>query len=273
MELPCRLNLIKRLSLLGAHVDVITPQFVMDFVSTTVVQHRKAIVANHNMHSLYLFKKNQEMRRFYTQAALIEIDSVPMIIWAKLMGHNVGRRHRCTYLDYREAFWERAEREGWRVYHVGGAPENTELSKTNILSRFPNLKLDVHTGYFDVTGADNDALIADIAQKAPGVLLVGMGMPRQELWILDNFERLPPCVILPVGAALDYEAGVMYTPPRWTGRFGIEWLVRFFHEPSRLFERYFLEPWVLIPQLLGDVRQRVFGKSKTEVVREVVLES
>ncbi len=233
-----------------------TPACVMEFVGRKVAAKERAIVANHNLHSLYLFQKRADMRAFYEKADLIEIDSTPMIAWAKLMGHPVSRDHRCTYLDFREDFWALAQTHNWRVYHVGGEAAHNDASKAAILGRFPKVHLDLHTGFFDMKGADNDALLADLKAKRPDVLLVGMGMPRQETWILANLERLPDCVILPVGAAFDYEAGVMYTPPRWTGQLGIEWLVRFFHEPQRLFERYFIEPWWLIPQALRDVWRR-----------------
>ncbi|HEY0053078.1 MAG TPA: WecB/TagA/CpsF family glycosyltransferase, partial [Caulobacteraceae bacterium] len=89
----------------------------------------------------------------------------------------------------------------------------------------------------------------------PDVLMVGMGMPRQELWILDHFEALPDCVILPVGAAFDYEAGVQAAAPRWMGRLGLEWLFRLAHDPKRLFVRYCVEPWTLVGPALGDLRR------------------
>lgn len=242
-----------RLSLLGAEVDLVTPAHVMDFVAGRVAAGRRAVVANHNLHSLYLFQRSAEMRVFYGMADLIEIDSMPMIAWGRLLGQPVSPAHRVTYLDFREDFWARAQSRQWRVYHIGGAPEHNDASRAAILKRFPGVHLDVHSGFFDVDGLENDAVLADIRAKNPDVLLVGMGMPRQELWILNNYERLPNCVMMPVGAALDYEAGAIHTPPRWTGRLGVEWLVRFFYEPKRLFERYFVEPWTLIPLALDDL--------------------
>ena len=250
MDTPCRL------SLLGADVDVVTPAQMLDFAAETIAAGKGAVVANHNLHSLYLYQRRPDMRAFYAQADLIEIDSTPMIAWGKLMGHPVSRDHRVTYLDYREIFWARAQAEGWKVYHVGGAPEHNAASQAAIQKRYPGVRVDVHSGFFDMNGADNDALVDDITASRPNILFVGMGMPRQEAWILANRHRLPPCVILPVGAAFDYEAGVQYTPPRWTGRLGIEWLVRFVADPKRLFERYFIEPWFLIPQALRDIMQR-----------------
>lgn len=249
MKTPCRLTL------LGAEVDAVTPTCVLDFVAERVAQGRGGIIANHNLHSLYLYKKHAEMREFYRLADVIEIDSVPMIAWGRALGYDLTRANRCTYLDFREDFWSRAREFGWRIYHVGGAAEHNDASREAVLKRHPGVHLNLHTGYFDMNGPANAALIADIRARRPQVLLVGMGMPRQETWILRNLEQLPPCVILPVGAALDYEAGVMYAPPRWTGQLGLEWLVRFVHEPTRLFSRYFIEPWSLIPEALDDVVQ------------------
>ncbi|MFT3996345.1 MAG: WecB/TagA/CpsF family glycosyltransferase [Asticcacaulis sp.] len=257
MKPTCRLLSVNRLALMGAEVDAVTPDMVMNFIAGT--RGRQTVIANHNLHSLYLYQKHADMRRFYAQADIVEIDSVPLIAWGRLMGFELSLENRCTYLDFREQFWECAVREGWRVYHIGGAPEHNELSKQAILQRYPEVQLEVRTGYFDMNGPENDALIADINACRPDVLLVGMGMPRQEMWILNNMDRLPACAILPVGAAFDYEAGVMYAPPRWAGKMGIEWLVRFLHEPRRLFSRYFIEPWSLMPLMVRDMRLKRRG--------------
>lgn len=104
--------------------------------------------------------------------------------------------------------------------------------------------------------AEAAAVTDAISAARPDVLLVGMGMPRQERWVARFRDRLPPCVILTVGAAFDYEAGVTPTPPRWSGRLGVEWLFRFAAEPRRLFFRYFIEPWSLIGPALADLAGR-----------------
>ena len=83
--------------------------------------------------------------------------------------------------------------------------------------------------------------------------MVGMGMPLQEIWALENRAALKRGVILTVGAAFDYEAGVQKAPPRWTGRLGVEWLARLIDQPRRLAFRYLVEPWSLIGPALGDI--------------------
>ncbi len=243
----------QRLRLLGAEVDLVTPSEVMARASAWVKAGRRAVVANHNSHSLYLLRQDPAMRAFYDRADLIEIDSVPMIAWGKLLGLPVSRAHRCTYLDWREAFWERAAAEGWRVFHLGCRPGIGEAARRTIRARHPQAVLGVRHGFFDMAGPENEAVLAEIEAFAPHVIFVGMGMPRQEAWIAANLERLPHAVIFPIGAAFDFEAGASKTPPRWTGRIGAEWLFRFLHEPGRLFTRYFVEPWSLIPAAVSDL--------------------
>jgi len=242
-----------RLRLLGAEVDRITPTEMLAFAARSVREGRQVIVANHNAHSLYLAPRNAAMRALYAKADLIEIDSVPMILWGKLLGHQVSRDHRCNYLDFRDAFWDTAVAEGWRVFHLGCKPGVGEAAREAIVERHPGVTLGLRHGYFDVSGAENEKVLAEIEAFKPDIILVGMSMPRQEAWIADNLSRLPNAVIYPIGAAFDYEAGMIATPPRWTGRLGIEWLYRLCCEPRRLFTRYVLEPWSLVPAMLGDL--------------------
>lgn len=242
-----------RIRLLGVEMDAVTRAQVMAFTAARVAEGRRGLVANHNLHSLALLGREPEMARFYALADLIEIDSMPLVAWGRLLGRKVGREHRNTYLDWREDFWRLAAEKGWRVFHLGCKP-GVGASAVEVLSaRWPGATFAERDGYFDLTGPENEAVLAQITAFAPDVLFVGMGMPRQERWIEANWDRLPAAVVFPIGAAFDYEAGVVPTPPRWAGRLGLEWLARFLAEPGRLFHRYFVEPWVLVPAMVRDL--------------------
>lgn len=256
-------SLFLRVPLLGAEVDIFTRDDLFAVLKDRIGRKAKTIVGNHNLHSLYLFARSRALRAYYKKVELIEIDSMPMILWAKLMGQKVTRAHRITYLDYRSDFWALAQEMAWKIYHVGGHPDTVEPARTHLLGQYPNLKLRLRSGYFDTKGPENTAILQDISDFAPDILFVGMGMPRQELWIDDNYDALPDCVILPVGAAFDYEAGAQYEPPRWTGQWGIEWLARLLHDPKRLATRYLFEPWFLIPAAFGDIWRRLTERSKS----------
>lgn len=244
----------ERVRLLGQIMDMVKAEEVMHFVANHVAQGKRAIVANHNAHSLYLLRDDAELQAFYDKADLVEIDSRPLLMWARLTGRNSRSFHRCTYLDWREDFWEIAATFGWRVFYLGGAPGVAVKAAAKLRETRPGLKLSVLDGYFDMTPGSSDAkaVVEAINAYAPDVLMVGMGMPRQELWIHRNYEALTPCVVLPVGAAFDYEAGVQRAAPRWMGDLGVEWLFRLAVDPKRLFHRYCVEPWHLLGLLVQD---------------------
>ena len=178
-----------RIRLLGAEMDVITASGVFDFTAARLRDGTGGLVANHNLHSLHLLRRKPELAAFFASADLIEIDSTPLIAWGRLMGHRLSSENRCTYLDWREAFWARANAEGWRVFHLGCAPEVGARGAAAIRQRFPGVQIAERNGFFDMTGAENETVLAQIAAYDPDVLLVGMGMPRQEQWITRHFER------------------------------------------------------------------------------------
>ena len=245
----------ERVHALGVDMDLVRPEEVMHQVSSAIAAGDPYCVANYNLHGIYLGRKNAGYAKFCRDADLIEVDSTPIIAFTRMLGLHAKAFHRCTYLDWREHFWSLADREGWRVFYLGGEPGVAEAAKTNLSSAYPNAKIAVRHGFFDANlgSADNAEILAQIAAFEPQVLFVGMGMPRQEIWLSEHAKHLPPCVTFSVGAAFDYEAGVQQAAPRWMGRVGIEWLYRLAHDPRRLFARYCIEPWVLLPVIMSDI--------------------
>lgn len=228
----------------------------MHHIGQAVLSRTPSRIANHNAHSIYLTKKNPDFAAFFTQADLIEIDSTPLIFFTRALGLHSRRFHRCTYLDWRDHFWSVAARNNWRVFYLGGAPGVAERAAARLTAERPGLQLATRHGYFDqrADSAENAEVLAAIRDFDADVILVGMGMPLQEAWIQVNRAALPHGVMLSIGAAFDYEAGVQAAAPRWMGRLGVEWLFRLVSQPRRLAHRYLVEPWSLAPAALDDLR-------------------
>lgn len=256
---------VTRLRLLGECVDLLTPDQVMDHVRAAVSAGRRAVIANHNLNSLNLIRGNTSMRAFYDAAELVQIDSTPLIAFGRLLGLPVRRAHRSTYLDWRESFWAMADRLGWRVLYLGGTVKTGAEAAHRLSLQWPRAAIQTCSGYFDATtgSTGNSDVLARIIAFRPNVLMVGMGMPRQEAWIVANLAALPDCVVMNVGAAFDYEAGVQKAAPRWMGRFGLEWLYRLAHDPQRLFRRYCIEPWSLAGPAFRDVAAALRRRADT----------
>jgi N-acetylglucosaminyldiphosphoundecaprenol N-acetyl-beta-D-mannosaminyltransferase len=120
---------------------------------------------------------------------------------------------------------------------------------------FPGLKVHTHHGYFDKE-TQSPPVIDVVNRSGATVLLVGFGMPRQEIWITRHREQLKPLLVFSAGAAIDYAAGKVARGPRWLTQTGFEWLARLLIEPRRLWRRYLIG----LPEFAMLVlRQRIAG--------------
>jgi N-acetylglucosaminyldiphosphoundecaprenol N-acetyl-beta-D-mannosaminyltransferase len=144
--------------------------------------------------------------------------------------------------------------KNWRVFYLGSAPRVVDIGAATLRERHPGLQIECRHGYFDVDpeGSENKNVLQQIADFQPHLLMVGMGMPRQERWIEANLDAIQANIILATGAVLDYVAGVIPTPPRWSGPLGLEWAFRLAAEPRRLASRYLIQPWTLLRVIARD---------------------
>jgi N-acetylglucosaminyldiphosphoundecaprenol N-acetyl-beta-D-mannosaminyltransferase len=237
---------------LGVRVHLKTLADLRAFVTSAIDRREKIVVANHNLHSFYLVHRQPKLADFYVSADLTHVDGMPIISLARLFGYPASREQRVTYVDFFPVLLQTAAEQQWRVFYLGSAPGIAERGAQILRERYPGLQIRTRDGYFDARAGcqDNESVLQVIEAYQPHLLFVGMGMPRQEFWILASRERLSANVVLPVGAVMDYFAGAVRTPPRWAGRVGLEWAFRLAAEPHRLWRRYLLEPLLLTGILL-----------------------
>jgi len=238
---------IKWYELLGIKVNLLNMKQLNCLIAEAINKNTKITIANHNLHSLYLYHHTPQMRSFYDVANYIHIDGMALILLGKILGIPCERKHRVTYADWIWSLMGEAVQKKQRVLYLGSKPGVTKKGANILRSKYPNLQIKTIHGYFDISvkSQENQLVIDEINQYQPNVLIIGMGMPRQEKWILDNITQINTNVILTSGACIDYVAGEIPTPPRWTGKVGLEWLFRLLSEPRRLSKRYLVEPWYI----------------------------
>jgi N-acetylglucosaminyldiphosphoundecaprenol N-acetyl-beta-D-mannosaminyltransferase len=243
------------LKILGIRVNAVSMPQLNALIAEAINSKKRWIIAHHNLHSIYLYHHDAKMRGLYAQADYTHIDGMALVLVGRFLRLPLKREHRVTYADWLPALMNEAAAQGWRVFYLGSQPGVAEQGAQVLKQKFPNLQIATADGYFDANldSPENRDRVAIINAYQPHILMVGMSMPRQEHWILDNLEQLCVNAILPSGAAIDYVAGVVPTPPRWAGRWGLEWLFRLLAEPQRLWRRYLVEPWFLLRLLLLDV--------------------
>jgi len=245
-----KVSRVRQVSLLGADLNPLTLEEFIVVLQDAVKGNRRWIVANHNLHSLYLFHHDASMRKFYSAAHCTIIDGMSIVLLARLFGLRLLRQHRLTALDWIYPVAELARNLDWRIFYLGAEPGVAETAAAVLRERYPGLQIKTEQGFFNQDSEENEEVLRQIGLYKPHVLMVGMGMPLQETWIIRNQSRIEANVVLNVGALFPYLAGDISTPPRWTGKVGIEWLFRLVTEPRRLWRRYILEPLYFLRLLL-----------------------
>lgn len=145
------------------------------------------------------------------------------------------------------------------VYLLGGTAWENDVARRRIQERFPSLRIvGAHPGHFDTRGPENDRLVAEIGALQPDALLVAMGFPRQERWIVENLPRMTVGVAIAEGGSLSFISGAVPRAPRWMRRAGLEWLFRLLRQPWRLRRQLALPAfvWLVVRKRLRRSRPR-----------------
>lgn len=229
-------------------------------IERLVRSRSRGVILSQNLHSVFLYNKDPDLQRLVNDPrTYMRIDGMPLVLIGRLFGFPLLRSHRLTWVDWLEPFMQECASHRWRVFYLGSEPEVCSRSIDLLRERYPSLDIQGTHGYFDVArdGPENESIVTAVNSSGADLLLVGMGMPRQERWILDNVDRLDPPVILTCGAAMEYVAGSVGTPPRWMGRAGLEWLFRLGENPKRFWRRYLVEPWYVLWLVVRDLANRM----------------
>lgn len=245
----------KSLNLLGIIVTPMTVEQIIDVMRRHVESRQRCVISSMNLHGIYNFRHDASFRALNGQS-LVRVDGMPIVWIGRLLGQKINRSHRVTWVDLIGPVLRHAAANGWRIFYLGGRLEVLSAGLAEIGRQYPSLKLTGNHGYLDETHAEY--LVNQINRFAPDVLLVGMGMPKQEHWINNNADSLCAPVIATAGACIEYLAGVVDTPPRWMGRWGLEWLYRLLKDPRRFWRRYLVECWAVIFFLL----RRALGRDR-----------
>ena len=187
-------------------------------------------VATANAEMIMRATKDAALRDVLAAAALVVPDGAGTVWAARHLGHAMPER--VAGYDLVQELLRRAPAAHRRIYFFGAAPGVAEKAKAKAEQLYPGIKIvGVRDGFFS---ADmNDAIISDIRTARPDLLLVALGVPKQEKWIHEHLAALGVPVAIGVGGTLDVMAGVMKRAPRWMQKAKLEWLFRGMLQPKR----------------------------------------
>lgn len=196
---------------------------------------KKSAVFTPNIDHIINNFSDSRVNDVYAKGEYIIADGWPLVATAKLKGKLI---YRITGVDLMERLLEVANDRNYSLYFLGATDKTLDKLRSNIRKKYPNIKnIRLHNGFFK----DDIEVINDINKENINILFVGMGNPKQELWIKKNFALINANLMLAVGGAFNIFSGDVDRAPRWIQKIGMEWFYRFLKEPKRLFYRYFIK--------------------------------
>ena len=208
-----------------------------------------------NAHVLNQSREIPSLRAALERADLVYCDGYGVRLAAKAL--EVEIPHRMTGADW---IWHLAalcEAAGQSVYLLGSEPSVAAETGRRLSRWYPRLEIaGTHHGFFDIGSPHDDRVVEDINERRPDIVLVGMGTPKQELWVEHNAPRLDTDVLWTVGALFDYVSGRVPRAPGGLADNGLEWIFRLAIEPQRMWRRYLLGNPVFISRVMAQARAR-----------------
>jgi N-acetylglucosaminyldiphosphoundecaprenol N-acetyl-beta-D-mannosaminyltransferase len=236
---PRALASVPRAPVLGVPLALTDYEHTLDWMDAAVAAGHRGYVCVAATHTVMACREDPELRRAVLGSDLTVPDGQPLVWALNLLGARLSDRVYGPELMDRAC--ERAAGTGLRFYLYGGRNQGAlaQLAR-NLRLRHPGLRIvGGHVPPFrPLTEQEEADVIADIRRSRADVVWVGIGVPKQEKWMAQMRERLDAPVLIGVGAAFDFHAGLVRQAPLWMQRLGLEWLFRLGQEPRRLWRRY-----------------------------------
>lgn len=247
----------KGMAVLEAFVDAVAWDDAVARITGWAAAHESRYVCICNVHSVVTTTRDIEFKVAVNNADMATPDGAP-IAWS-LRRLGFPGQERINGPDLMMKYLAEAERLRQIVFFYGSTEATLARLRPALLRRFPLLRIGgaYSPPFRPLTLEENAAIVDMINGSGAHVVFVGLGCPKQEKWMADHRGRIH-AVMIGVGAAFDYHAGMVRRAPPWWQRHGLEWLYRLWAEPRRLFWRYLITNTLFV---FGIVRQFTSRKS------------
>lgn len=258
-----------QVEVLGVPIALTTYAGTVAWIDAMVASRRQAYVCVAATHTVMACQEDPELREAVLGSALTVPDGQPLVWALNLLGHTQPNRVYGPTLM--EEHCRHAATTGTRVYLYGGRDRHAlDTLSRNLRARFPGLQIvgGWSPPFRALTEQEEEQIAEEINASGADVVWVGIGVPKQEKWMARMRPQLDAPVLLGVGAAFDFHAGLVPQAPPWIQSRGLEWLFRLIQEPKRLWRRYARYNPRFVRQFVAQlVRQRRSGQPAAPVVR------
>ena len=246
---------IPRENILGVGISAINIPMVLKVIDGWIHSRDRHYICVTGVHGVMESQRDEGLRSIHNAAGLVTPDGMPLVWLSRLR----GQRHvdRIYGPDLMLALCNHSVAQGYRHFLYGGATGVPEILGQNLRDRFAGIKI---VGMFSppfrpLTTEEDAHVVHMINASNPDIVWIGLSTPKQERWMAEHVMKLDAPVLIGVGAAFDFIAGLKKQAPYWMQRSGLEWFFRLITEPRRLWRRYLINNplfvWLILKQSLG----------------------
>lgn len=228
---------IPTVNILGVDIAAINMDWLMDFTHKYIKDLSGEYICVSNVHTTVIAFENEEYRAIQNGGVMAIPDGGPLSSEGKRRGAvEMARTAGPSYMG--EVLKSSAEK-GYRHFFYGSTQETLDKLREKLEKDYPTLQIaGMYSPAFRPLSQEEDSeIVSMINSTSPDFLWVGLGAPKQEIWMAEHRSRVKG-LIVGVGAAFDYFAGNIQRAPMWMQKSNLEWLYRLFQDPRRLFARY-----------------------------------
>lgn len=212
-------------------VYALTMQEVLQWAKEGMGDEKPRLIATANAEMIMQAQEDKELGHILNHADLVVPDGAG-VLWA---GETLGTPfpERVTGADLSVELLKIASEEGWPVYFLGGAPGVAQKAADRFQKEHGKIQLvGCHDGYFDEE--EEKKIIKDIQKSGAKLLLVGLGVPKQEKWLYHHKDEFGPVLAMGIGGVFDVMSGNLKRAPLWMQKNRLEWAYRLYLQPSRI---------------------------------------
>lgn len=215
---------------LGVPFDAVTMEEAVVKAKKLLKEEGQHIICTPNPEIVMEAQKDKELMNILHEADMVVPDGIG-VVWASKYSE-IRLTERVAGFDLTQNLMADLAATDETFYFFGGAPGVASAAARKMMKKYPGLKVvGVHNGYFDEK--EEKRIIQDIKTKAPSILLVGLGAPKQEKWIYDNLRLIDAKIAIGVGGSFDVMAGNVKRAPKIFQKLGLEWFHRLITQPTR----------------------------------------
>lgn len=230
-------NAMNTSNILGVDIAVTNMEKTIQDIESHLEDWRGKYICISNVHTTVMAHDDEKYRLVQNGAVMALPDGGPLSSFSRSNGNEEAKR--VTGPDLMREILSRSAEHGWKHFFYGSKQETLDKLNEVLLEKYPGAAVVgmISPPFRELTPEEDEEYIKQINDAKPDFLWVGLGAPKQEIWMAAHENRVD-CLMTGVGAAFDYEAGNIKRAPMWMQRLSLEWLYRLMQDPKRLLKRY-----------------------------------